>query len=299
MNKKNKNILIAGSNGNIGSYLYNELKTKFNVSATSKSGNDEQNNFNAIDFSSLESARSFAQNCKKIDVLIFLIGLAHKKGNKNDYSEFKKINFLTLKNLLDSLKINDKLPNMIIFTSTISIYGERYKTEIYDEKLEPNPFSPYAVTKLEAERYLLQNFKEFTWILRLAPVYSKDFMLNINRRVKLKGFFYKAGKGNNKISLCNINNIKKTIEEIIVGNNIDSGIYNLSDKKVYTYNYILKKMNAKYIFRIPKIFLQFIFILGTIINNIFLKENSVKLITNNIFTSKKLGDKINLDHNFN
>ena len=169
---------------------------------------------------------------------------------------------------------------------------------LYDENLKPNPISPYAITKLEAEQYLLNNFKDSAWILRFAPVYSENFMLNINRRVKLKGTFYKAGNGNNKLSLCNIKNIKKTVKAIIMHGEINPGIYNISDEKVYTYNYILEKMNSKFILRVPKFIFNILFILGTILNNIFLKENTIKLITNNIFTSRKLGKIIDLNHKF-
>lgn len=298
MKKKRKNILIAGSNGNIGSFLYNKLKNDHNLCSISLSKNNIQNNFQRIDLTKISSAKSYAKSCKKIDVLIFLIGLAHKKGKANDYSEFREINLLTLKNLLESLKANDKLPKKILFTSTISIYGERYKTEFYDERLKPSPLSPYAITKLEAEQYLLNNFKDLAWILRLAPVYSESFMLNINRRVKIKGTFYKAGNGNHKLSLCNIKNIKETVNGIIMSNKINPGIYNVSDKKIYSYNYILETMHAKLILRIPKLIFKILFIVGTIFNNIFLKENTIKLITNNIFTSKKLGKHIDLIHKF-
>ena len=44
------------------------------------------------------------------DVLIFLVGLAHSKGKKNDIDKFREINYQTLYNLLSSLSKNNKTP---------------------------------------------------------------------------------------------------------------------------------------------------------------------------------------------
>ena len=85
----------------------------------------------------------------------------------------KKVNFLTLKNLLDTLRLKDKMPDKVIFTSSVSVYGEKIDIEKYSEGMPLLPYSPYTLTKKQAEKYLLDSFK--TWILRLAPVYHSDF----------------------------------------------------------------------------------------------------------------------------
>ena len=64
-------------------------------------------------------------------------------------------------------------------------------------------------------------------------------MLNIQRRCQINGRFYRVGKGNKKLSLCNVENIVFAIQKII-NNKIPIGIYNLSDSKPYTYNELLK-----------------------------------------------------------
>ena len=136
----------------------------------------------------------------KIDALIFLVGLAHKKGIGKEIDEFRKVNSQTLVNLLSALKEQAKLPNKIIFASTISVYGETKSQNIYLEDSVKKPFSPYAITKLESEDYLLSNFPTQSWILRFAPVYASNFQLNINRRTKTGNRFYKVGKGTKKLS---------------------------------------------------------------------------------------------------
>ena len=203
-----------------------------------------------------------------------------------------------MENLLTALQEKNKLPEKIIFSSTISVYGEKYHQSVYVEDSGKNSFSPYAVTKLEAEHYLMENFENSSWILRFAPVYSSNFQLNINRRTKIGNNYYKVGKGNKKLSLCNIENIKTAVIGIIQGN-IPAGIYNLSDSKEYSYNYLLTWCTAKKVIRIPQFVVKILYLFGKIINNTFLKENTVKLLTDNIFPADKIRSFIDLPATIN
>ena len=144
-----------------------------------------------------------------------------------------------------------------------------------------------------AHNIILKNYKNFSWILRFAPVYSTDFMININRRTKISNFFYQVGNGNNKLSLCNIKNIKLAVEQIIE-NNVPPGVYNIADKNPYTYSELLQWQNAQIVLHIPKFIIIIILYIGVKINNIFLQENSVKLLTDNIYPSDKIRRFIDL-----
>ena len=67
-------------------------------------------------------------------VLIFFVGLAHSKGTNATKNDHLITNFKTIENLLSSMKKHKKVPNKIIFASTISVYGEDMKKEVFDEK---------------------------------------------------------------------------------------------------------------------------------------------------------------------
>ena len=293
-----RKILLTGSNGFIGSHLYSQLKEQDSVTSIRHGNGPVEKGFIKLDLTDINQVNDFTHNCDHFDVLIFLVGLAHAKGKGKDFSEFNRVNTLTLEYLLTAFKENDKVPEQIIFASTISVYGERYSQNQYIESLEPTPFSPYAATKLQAEQYLLDNWKDRSWILRFAPVYSANFLLNIIRRTKLSNFFYKIGNGEKKLSLCNIDNIKATIDGIIDGK-VPAGLYNISDPKPYTYNDLLKHQGASSVLRIPALAIRLLFVLGKMTNNIFLKENSVKLITDNIFPSDKIRSYVNLPSTIN
>ena len=295
---KQTRILLAGRAGFIGSFLYNRFNKDYSITALDYSKASIEENFFSLDLTQEADVKTFAEKSPKCDALIFLVGLAHKKGKGQEFDEFRRINKQTLVNLLSALEVQGKLPNKIIFASTISVYGEKMNQNIYNEDSEKNPFSPYAVTKLEAEEYLLKNYGVQSWVLRFAPVYSPDFQLNINRRTKAAGRYYKVRKGSKKLSLCNLENIGSAVQGILK-DKVPAGIYNISDAKDYSYNDLLKYVNAKWIVRIPAFLVKGLYYIGKMMNNIFLKENATKLISDNTFPSDKIRQYISLPASLN
>jgi len=291
-------ILIAGNKGYIGSHLYSQLVEQASITSIDYGNGLGEKDFINMDLTNIDNVNYFAENCAHFDVLIFLVGLAHAKGKGKDLPEFNKINYQTLVNLLSVLKSNNKIPDKIIFSSTISVYGEKYHQSVYGEDSGKKPFSPYAVTKLVAEQYLLDNFAAKSWILRFAPVYSSNFLLNINRRIRMGSKFYRVGKGSRKLSLCNIENIRVAVEAIIK-DKVPAGIYNLSDKKEYTYNELLRWQKSNWVLPIPAFSVRLLYYLGKLFNSTFLKENSVKLISDNVFPSDKIRSFIDLPATIN
>ncbi len=294
----NISILLAGGNGYIGTHLNKKFKGRDSLVSIGYTNDQTEKDYINLDLTEIDKVIDFADNCDHFDVIIFLVGLAHAKGKGKDLSEFKKVNYQTLVNLLSVLKSNNKIPDKIIFASTIYVYGEKYRQSIYDEDIVPKPFSPYAVTKLDAEQYLIDNFADKSWILRFAPVYSSDFLLNINRRTRMGGIFYRVGKGIRKLSLCNVENIRAVVIAIIK-DKIPTGIYNISDPKEYTYNELLRWQKANWVLPIPEFSVRLLYYLGKFFNNTFLKENTIKLISDNIFPSEKIRSYVNLPATIN
>lgn len=287
--------LIAGSNGIVGSQLFSHLSKKHDVFGI---GYEEtsQNKYSQLDLTDIEKASSFVNENEHFSTLVFLTGLAHSKGKGAEYNKFYSVNVQTLVNLLEEMKSQNKLPSKIIFSSTISVYGEKYEQDEYVEDSELSPKSPYAKTKVEAEKYLLDNFKDISWILRFTPVYTPDFKLNIERRTRIKGKFYRIGKGKNKLSLLSIENIKASITAIIE-EKVPAGIYNISDSINYLFNDLLKSVSAKRILQIPSILVKTLYYLNKPIGINFIEENSIKLLTDNLYPSTKIQKYVELNHN--
>ena len=288
-----RKILIAGVSGFIGSFLYSRFHKDYSITALDYSKGSIEENFFPLDLTQEEDVETFAEKFPKFDALIFLVGLAHKKGKGEELDEFRRINKQTLVNLLSKLDEKNKLPEKIIFASTISVYGEKINQNVYNEDSDTKPFSPYAITKLEAEEYLLNNFSNQSWILRFAPVYASNFQLNINRRTKTGGWFYKVGSGSKKLSLCNLENIGSAVQGILA-DKATAGVYNISDENEYSYNDLLNYVNAKWVIPVPSFVVKGLYYIGKMMNNIFLKENATKLISDNVFPSEKIRQYITL-----
>ncbi len=288
-------ILIAGSSGIIGSNLFEALKQNYSIVTGIGYEKLSIANYMQVDLTNKNDIDEIVKKIEKPDVLIFLVALAHEKGKNKQLEMFRLINFNTLLNLLSSMEEYGNVPSKIIFTSTISVYGEKYGTNEYVEDCEKKPKSPYAVTKLEAEELLMKKYAEKSWILRFAPVYSKDFRLNIIRRTMLKDFYYCVGEGNNKLSLLNINNISEVIKAIIE-EKVPAGIYNVSDNKTYSFNKLLRFQGAKRIIKIPNMLLKTVYYLNKITKVNFIEENAIKLLTNNIYPSTKIRRFVDLPY---
>ena len=286
------NLLVAGSDGYIGQNMVRYLSKDYELSTIGYYDDNKEKTFNG-NLADQAFVDIVVDKCPSPDVLIFLVGLAHKKGKGAELDLFEAVNYRTLVNLFNGLEKKNKLPGKIIFASTVSVYGERNEVSEYNENIQPKPFSPYALTKLKAEKYLIEKYPERSWVLRFAPVYSQKFMLNIERRVKIGSSFYRVGTGDAKLSLCNLQNILITVEDI-VENKVPAGIYNISDRAEYSYNEIIRTMDGARLLPIPKTLVKLVYLLGKISKSIFLKENSLKLLKDNIFPSAKIRQYIEL-----
>ena len=116
---KDKNILIAGANGIIGSFLSNQMKDNFNILNLGFKRKSEHTNYYALDLIKSREVSNFVKHIEKIHALVFLVGLAHKKGEGKEINKFRDINKNTLVNLILSLKDKNNFPEKIIFASTI------------------------------------------------------------------------------------------------------------------------------------------------------------------------------------
>ena len=168
--------------------------------------------------------------------------------------------------------------------------------KIYSEDHVTTPLSPYALTKLKSENFMIKNCLSQSYILRLAPVYSKTFLLNIKRRTRILNFKYRIGDGRTKLSLCNLENILLVVNAVLK-DKLPYGVYNVSDEREYSYNDLLHLAADKFLITLPEFILKILFYFSVMIQNIFLQENLIKLLSDNIYPSRKISSFMSLDYN--
>ena len=78
-----KSILLAGANGNIGSFIFKKLNEEYAITRLSYTQGILGDNYFALDLTNELEVSTFSKNTPKHYALIFLVGLAHKKGRYN------------------------------------------------------------------------------------------------------------------------------------------------------------------------------------------------------------------------
>lgn len=163
--------------------------------------------------------------------IIHLAGKAHDIKSAGDSEEYFRINTDLSKQLFDRFlqsNIRD-----FIYLSSVKAVADTVKEKL-DERVEPNPQTPYGQSKWQAERYL--NGRELPsgkrlFILRPCMIHGPGNKGNLNLlyRTVSKGFPWPLAAFENKRSFLSIDNLNYVIKRILENADIPSGTYHLAD----------------------------------------------------------------------
>jgi len=245
-----KRIVVTGVNGIIGSELRRRFINKgyyvIGIDRAEPRREDSgQFKYIKLDITDKDKVGQFFLGLR-FDYLIHCAALVHKNSPDLSFDNFMRINFEGTKNIFNSVVENKSNSGFkgAMFFSTIEVYGCEGRDELISEDDECKPITFYGKSKLAAEKYLLKLNKEYKLpviILRLTPVYSKEFLRNAKKRVLIGGdkFFYRVGNGEQRISLCSRNNVIDVVEECIKGKVPFGEVFNIADNKIYSFNDLL------------------------------------------------------------
>ena len=159
---KNKNILITGGLGFIGSHITEELLDDNNITIIDNLSTGNINNLANPNHGNLKIIKqdireaNFEELTKEIDYIFHLAAMASVPLSIEKPIECNDINLNSTLKLLKSASKNDV--EKIIFSSSSAVYGEN-KNMPLKETEQPMPMSPYAASKASCEMYL-QSFYE-------------------------------------------------------------------------------------------------------------------------------------------
>lgn len=232
-------IIVTGANGFIGSSLCNYLySSNFDVRGTLRSLENvkSSNNIKFDVIGDMKSNIDWRDILNKCDVVIHCAGMNNQKNTITDISEYLKINVESTINLANqSIEAGVK---RLIYLSSIKVNGEgvddlKY-TKIINHYDPPNPLDPYAKSKFEAEKALLNITAKKSLdlvILRLPIVYGYGVKNNFNRLLNLikSGVPLPFASIINKRSMLNIENLLNLIKICIDHPNAPGKILLASD----------------------------------------------------------------------
>lgn len=153
----NKNILITGGLGFIGSHIANELLDSNKVVILDNLSAGNINNLNNPNHENLKIVKEDIRNTNlddltsNIDYIFHLAAMASVPLSIDKPVECNDINLNATVKLLKSAVDNDV--EKIVFSSSSSVYGQN-KNMPLKETEQPQPMSPYAASKAGCELYL-------------------------------------------------------------------------------------------------------------------------------------------------
>jgi nucleoside-diphosphate-sugar epimerase len=151
--------LVTGGGGFIGSNIVEELLKKghsVRVLDNFSTGRRENISKYSKDIELIEgdirSTHTVNEAVKNIDVILHQAALPSVPRSINDPITSNDVNVGGTLNILDSARLNNV--KRVVFASSSSIYGDNPELP-KKEDMNPNPLSPYAVSKLTGEKYCL------------------------------------------------------------------------------------------------------------------------------------------------
>lgn len=256
-------ILVTGGTGFMGTYLVPLLLSQgHKVKLLVRNVQKAQELFGdrcEIVHGNIEDIATLEGICDGIEIVYHMAALmGHDSPSKEAFEKFRRVNVEGVRNIIRIAKKGNV--RKFIYISSTAAMGLQNVVNI-DEETECRPYTPYQVTKREAELLILDEVKKNQFpavIVRPSMVYGPGFkgdFLTISKVCKT-GFFPRIGRGKNLSPALYIEDLAEALMRFIDHGKIGE-IYLLSSNQSYsledTVRIIGKAMGRKICFvYIPK-----------------------------------------------
>ena len=280
------NVIITGATGFVGQNLSKYLTTQnYKIQPLSLRNKGWKSAFD-----------------DKANAIIHLAGKAHDTKKTSQSSEYFTVNTELTKQLFDVFLKSD-IQDFVYFSS-VKAAADVVENILFEEE-NPNPKTPYGLSKLKAEEYILsqklpENKRIF--IIRPCMIHGEGNKGNLNLlyNVVAKGIPYPLAAFNNERSFLNIDNLNFLVFSILKNKNVNSGIYNFADDDLISTNQLVsiisKVIDKKTkLIRVPKSIIINSAKLGDILKLPLNTEKLTKLTENYRVSNQKIKKALQLE----
>ena len=222
-------IIITGTSGFVGKNLLVFLQQKgYVTNSLSLRNQNWKNNFN-----------------KDADAIIHLAGKTQDTLNVVNPDEYYKINRDLTIDLFNEF-INSDIKIFFYFSSVKAVANSI--DGILTEDEETNPITHYGKSKIEAEKYILNQELpkgKKIYIIRPCMIHGPGSNSNLTLlyRIVEKGLPWPLTLFHNQRSFLGIDNLNFLIYQMIIKDDLISGIYNFADDEALSTNELIEIIN--------------------------------------------------------
>lgn len=237
--------LVTGATGFIGTHLVKNLvkqgrDVRCLVRKTSDTKYLEELGVELY-YGDLLNKDSLKDIVKDINIIYHLAGEVYTKRCK----DFYRINSEGTKNLV-ALCLQENIDRFVFLSSIAAVGTNKKRGILLNEKSPCKPIDPYGKSKLQAEKLLIQSFKNNAFpavIIRAPTVYGplgKPKIITKILRMVQTGRVLIVGDKNNLRSMCYIDNLIQGLVAIERFDKAIGEVYFFSDERPYTYEEIFQ-----------------------------------------------------------
>lgn len=236
-----------------------------------------------------------------VDAIVHLAGKAHDTKNRSEAQVYFDVNTGLTQKIFDYFLQSDA--RTFIFFSSVKAAADSVPGDVLMEDVVPSPVGPYGESKIRAEEYILKKLSAVSdqlsakrvYILRPCMIHGPGNKGNLNLlySVVKKGIPWPLGAYENSRSFCSIGNISYVVEQLIVKENIESGIYHVGDDEPLSTNELIRMIGESvgkrsHIWKLPKGLMGAAASVGGALKMPLNKERLRKLTENYVVSNTKI-----------
>ena len=288
-----KRILITGINGFVGTNFTNSWSNNHTISGLDIHQPEKKGVERTFGWDQLHKL-------PPVDAIVHLAGKAHDTKNQSVAQSYFDINTGLTQKIFDFFLQSDA--KTFVFFSSVKAAADSVPGDVLTEDVVPAPVGPYGESKIRAEEYILKKLSALpsdsdkrVFILRPCMIHGPGNKGNLNLlyNVVSKGIPWPLGAYENLRSFCSIDNISFVVEQLIVEDGIESGIYHVGDDEPISTNELIGLIGEavgkrSHIWRLPKALMGAAASVGGVLHLPLNKDRLHKLTENYVVSNDKI-----------